>query len=216
MTSLPRHWHAFLVPGKVTWRPLADDQIAKARVAPAVPGGKLIERDAVAHPFPGVLDAIPFHAGEESRFAGVMGIAQMRNAGEHREFSPVLVEVLQVTRALVPKSGCFGEKVGCMQPEVAPDEEQTLGRRDRCGAGAAWQHGFERRQRETHRTSAEKMPAMDRRAEIQVWRVHLLRKGRDSTTAWMRLRRPKFFERTSATMAARSSRSANCTGAPVA
>lgn len=67
-------------------RTLADDEIAKPRFAGAATGRELVEGDSVAHPLSGLLDAGPVPAGEETGFANVMGAAEVRDAGEEREF----------------------------------------------------------------------------------------------------------------------------------
>lgn len=205
----------FLSPRKVTNRQ-AHHEVAVTGIATDVFCGELIERDAIAHPFGGILDPVPIDPGEQPGLAGVVAVSQVRDPGEEGEITSVLIEMAEVACVLVVQTGGFGEEEGSVEAEVSSDEEKAFRLCEGGGLCVTRQHGLESWESERDSACAQEVPSMEGGAEVEVRDVHFWRKGRDWTMAWRRLRSPKRLWRAASMICFKSSRSANWRDAPVA
>ena len=188
------HRHALGRPGEMPLHRWADHEVAKPRVAADPVRDMLIERDRVAVLPQRLLDPIPVDAGEQAGLAVVVRVPEMGDAGEQRESAAIGLEMLEVAGGFVAEPRRLGKEKRRVHAQISPHEQQPVGRVAGRGTGrmAAGQHRLEGRKGDADGPSLQEQASRHRDTEVCAHGrgVHLLRKGRLSLIAWMRLRRP--------------------------
>ena len=113
-------------------------------------------------------DAVPRHAGEESGLAVMVVVFDVRDTGEDRELAAMLIKMLQIACAFVFQPSGLREQKGCVETEVATNEQNSFWRSGLCSAEATREHGIQYGQREADGSGFKEVAAGDGLAEIDV------------------------------------------------